>query len=357
MPPRTVLIIGALLIAALMATIPVAFLMGGRHAAGQKPVVKPPPTPAAPASTRTAPVRAPAHDAPATAATAPTAEPARAPAEAEGGTPATAARGHSKGGALGGVVTAVGDEVAADGKHLADDLDAQGHAVVAKARTEAAAALTKTVDHAAASVESAADQLEDKAQHAVDAGVQSALHEPHDAAQPGAGDPSLRAFVDGATKQEAETTASLAALSATMRSDLAAAAKEVSTKVHAYGDGIKKLGNPLSLLHSVTAADEAAIARDVDKQAAQVRAALEAFTTATDAIQHRCDESIAQLRQGMIDERAKLTAQLNQAAAACDKEIATLRSHLSGDIAQAVAAATSSLDDGQSKPKTTKPGR
>jgi hypothetical protein len=353
MPPRTVLIIGALLIVVLVAIIPVAFLMGGRHAASQKPVVKSSPNPAAATSTRSAPVRAPSQEAPATT----TADPSHVPAEAEGGTTANAARSHAKGGGLGGVVATVGDDVAAEGKHIADDFDGQGHAVVAKARADSAAALTKTVDHAAASVQSAADQLEDKAQQAADSGVRSVLHEPHDAAQAGADDPSFRAFVDGVTKQEAETTASLATLSANLRSDLAAAAKEVSTKVHAYGDGIKKLSNPLNLLHSVTAADEAAIARDIDKQAAQVRAALEAFTAATDAIQHKCDESIAQLRQGMIDERAKLTAQLNQASASCDKEIAALRAHLSSDIAQAVAAATSPLDEGQAKPRTTRPGR
>lgn len=354
MPTRTLLIIGSILIVVLIAIIPVAFLMGGRHATSHQPVEHASPTSSAPLSpgSATGPLVSMPPQAPPASE-----EPAKAPSDPDAGASANASRNHAKGGLLGGLVASVGDDVAAEGKHIADDLDAQGHAVVAKTRSDANAALTKTVDRAASSVDSAANELEQKAQQSVNAGVKSATHDAHDAVQSATDDPSFRAFVENLTKQETADAAALATLSSTVHNDLAAAAKDVSTKVHAYGDSIKKLASPANLLHAVSVPDEAAIAHDVDKQAAQVRAALEAFGAATDAIQRRCDDAVAHLHQTMADERAKLTAQISQAEAAYDKQIASLHSDLSAEIAQAVAAATHPLDDAQAKPKATRSGK
>jgi hypothetical protein len=350
MPPRLVLIGGSLLIVLLLAVIPVAYLLGRSSAAGRQAGQEQP----GPSAPDTSPANPEAERPPAAGATG---EPAAAPAEAKAEAPAPASPSHAKGGLLGGLVSAVGDEAAAGGKRIADDLDAQGHALVDKARSDALAALTKTVDHAVASVDSAADELEQKARQALAAEEHAALHEPREAAQAALEDPAFTSFVDGVTKQEAANAAALATLSAGISGDLAAAAKALSAKAHAVGDSIRRQANPATLLHGGALPDEAAIARDLDKQVAQVRAALEAFTAATDAVRHRCDDAIARLRQGMADERAKVTAQLNQAAAASEKQIASLRSRLSADITQAVAAAASPFDDEQARPKMTKPGR
>jgi hypothetical protein len=353
MPVRLVLIIGAVLIVVLAVSIPVAFLIGSRMATSRQAVEPAQPDPSAPPAPDEQPAAAPPPAAaPAAAAVD---EPPKPASEPEA--PANAARSHAKGGVLGGLVAAVGDDAAAEGKHIADDLDAQAHAAVAKARTDAMAALNRSIDRAATSVDAAADQLERKAQQAADAGARATLHEAQDAARSVADDPGVRAFLEGVTRQEAAAAAAMSALSATMRTDIAAAAKEASARVHAYGESIRKMANPATLPHGADAPDEAAMARDIDKQAAQALAALESFTAATDAIQKRCDDAIAHLRQGMGDERAKLTAQLSQAAASYGKQIASLREHLSADIAQALATAVGPLDDAQAKPKATRPGR